>query len=868
MSSVSWVPQSCTVNNEQYVILGLSREGQQPTERFFYIRDINDSKAEIQLLHVWEIHSKNLNSIRTTYFKKLQDLSGQYIETEQTCLIQPVLDFGEVTFSDVQRRKKKTTQYVGVVLQNISGVSLPVYQQWYGLYRNVDGQTIQTQRLSLLDSLSVFYTIGTALINMQEQQITSQTLSMNSIWMISNGTMDTTFQTHANMQAMLVDTYQLNKGSSHQLWLPSRHVHLSTESKSFQQQESQRVFELATVLVSLWSENGNFWFREGVEKTEGQLLPSLRSVVESIAFQDERDRFDDGGLHTSILYSEVWCKPSERQKICQGLQKVLSDALALNPANRLYDAQSQWSVDGVLTLHKKPITLAWLMKQVRLVSLSRTSEDCLEGFIEEYVFREMNQSFQMFEPAHETFKAITLTLRQIVNSLSDIENMQTFDPQYLYRLRRKESAKGLLKDDWGTDAILLLQTPRSKYQPSVPITVPLDQMKYSFAIFLLEVLGGQWLPDAKENNNISTEYFVVHLKKCQGLWEFVFGERDEELSSFIVQFKERFASSLSKSTSEYCNESFRDYANALLTLFSHQLEKSLSFPKGFDTPAPQPTPQPKIRSPQDTSKKKPVSPVRDLSNLRSQNPTSEPDLEVSETETFELAKYESLEPEDSKDLLLAEQNLLTPKALLVLASALILIVGYIVLFRQDMSFTKIALYPDCDTKTFSCLPCETSDVDCIQDQGRQKLSQLSGLANRYPLREVYSEDAVGICLRLLEQQKFYQLSEDEQTDCLGHVARVENGLSQWWNWWETGYVNMNGEDQLAMQRAIHLECVDPKVACTERYCSFVQQMIRTTQQKPTDRKCLTPPDFEGCVSNAIDYSGMVSLANTQIEWCE
>ena len=135
-----------------------------------------------------------------------------------------------------------------------------------------------------------------------------------------------------------------------------------------------------------------------------------------------------------------------------------------------------------------------------------------------------------------------------------------------------------------------------------------------------------------------------------------------------------------------------------------------------------------------------------------------------------------------------------------------------------------------------------------------------------PLNTKLSEDGVGICMLILENAEFSELDEDIQTQCLGQVARVDNGLSQWWEWWDSGYANSMGQDMQAMENAIHIQCPSSgKTKCERSYCEFVERLILDGNNAG---ECLNQPEFDDCVDGGFNYSGIVELASSKFEWCE
>ena len=108
---------------------------------------------------------------------------------------------------------------------------------------------------------------------------------------------------------------------------------------------------------------------------------------------------------------------------------------------------------------------------------------------------------------------------------------------------------------------------------------------------------------------------------------------------------------------------------------------------------------------------------------------------------------------------------------------------------------------------------------------------------------------------ILENAEFSELDEDIQTQCLGQVARVDNGLSQWWEWWDSGYANSMGQDMQAMENAIHIQCPSSgKTKCERSYCEFVERLILDGNNAG---ECLNQPEFDDCVDGGFNYSGIV-----------
>ncbi|MAA80123.1 MAG: hypothetical protein CL916_12790 [Deltaproteobacteria bacterium] len=853
MTYVSWVPESCTVNSVEYTILGLSDRVDEKN-RIFYIQNTNQSIQEQRLLHVWEADEKD--ELEHRNLERLKELSQeQPADSNSQRSLQQIFDFGPVKFPSsniLLGEQNETKRYFGVVLESLNGFPLSIYQDIYGVLTKEGSKEKQTKQLSFLQGLRIFYAVGTALLELMQKDIIHQNISPRSIWMLVDEDSQQASAIRTVMKPMLIDSYShkaFDTKEYYQIWAPERH-HMVQASKEETTTDIQKrlVFELSTLVFCLWKEDGILWGegRSDQLREQKRRTPSLPQILNAAMIVRDSDVFDpsDLGLHTEAI-REVWESEDSRKQVQQDLVQIFQPALSFNPTERI----QKFGIEVYPNGQSSEYTLGTLLSSVRFATLNIALENQLSFYVKQVLFPLVNEKPEaikkggLVQKGFENLKRVELVLRQIALAVSHTQ-MSCFNPYHMYRLSNTS--------DWTTDSIVSLQKTNSKYIGHTSLDQQRSRLKYSLFVFFIEVLGGAWLP---EDEQIDTTRLRKHFTRHEAIVTYTILRLKNEKTAKIGfdKLHQILESSIEN------QGSFTSFYNDLMTQIGDLIEESKQ--------------QLKI----DIEKKK-LEAQRKIDQERKEAETKDLEDEASPVEESDLAEPEVIRTEDDSSTEVASEDIPVSNdqssgskgGLLagILLLLLLIVGGGWFYLQQQVAFTKTTLDVDCDSDDPSCLACEEGDISCIESKSRKKLLRLQKAVLASPLNTKLSEDGVGICMMLLQttEVEFSQLDEDVQTQCLGQVARVGNGLGKWWEWWESGYVNAMGLDMQAMENAIHIQCPSSgKTKCEKSYCEFVERLILDGNNAG---ECLKQPTFEACVDGGFNYSGIEDLASSKFEWCE
>lgn len=832
MTSLNWVPESCSVNSDKYVILGMCDCVDQKN-RIFYIQRATQraDQQEQRLLHVWEYNvqdgeNENLKKLNEN-LEKLKELSENSVSsTENQSSLQKIFGFGSVEFP-----KNDSKQYFGVILENLNGFSLSTYQDIYGLSMKEGQKDKQTKLLSFLQGLRIFYAVGNAILELLQKGISHQNISPRSIWMLTDKNTQNSSTVRTVMKPMLIDSYSqkaFDTQEYYQIWAPERHI--PTFKETPENTQKRMVFELATLLLCLWKEDGLLWgdgrSEQLYEQKKQKLPPSFDQLIKSSLRVRDSDIFDlsDSGLHSNIVRT-IWENENNQQQIQNMLTDIFVAVLSFNPSDR--------------RLKDKDYTIESLLANVRSATLNISDDKWLYQYINKKIFPLLSIQPISFQVAVDNLKKIVQFLNHLVKN-STIVQLQCFDPRYMYLSLNSKIDENSKIDDihWTSDDIICKQQPYAKYIEKQPRAENERPLKYSFFVFVIEVLSGKWLPDKSDlldglTNSEKVTRVVLRLKN-KDVAKPIF----DELHKILEQSLEE-------------KSSFTEFATELIKKLNDVIDESV---KKITQEQRQKQEEQRLKD----EAERVAQQERERITVDDDMPTKQSQGSQSQTIVDDLYSTERIEKKSST----YSQTTLLFSVCVVLA--LISAGGWFYL-RQQVAFTKTELNVNCDADDPSCLACDQGDIGCIESKGRVKLMRLQREVLSSPLQRLLSEDAVGICMLFLQNTPFSELDAEVQTQCLGQVARVDNGLSEWWKWWDSGYVNAMGQDLESMRRAIHIQCSSSgKTSCEKSYCDFTEQFILNNNAG----ECLQQPLFDRCVDGTFDYSGIVALATTKFDWCE
>ena len=248
------------------------------------------------------------------------------------------------------------------------------------------------------------------------------------------------------------------------------------------------MFELSTLLFCLWKEDSVLWGEGRADQLREQKrrTPPLAQILNAAMIVRDSDMFDPSGLglHTEAI-REVWEQENSRKQIQQIWCRYFNQLLSFNPTDR----NRMYGIEATTSKQSLPYTLGSLLSSVRLATLNIVPKNQLLFYVEQVLFPLVKEKPEPTKKGFVNLEQVELALRKVAQAVSQTQ-MSCFNPQHVYRLSEKSQ--------WMTDSIVALQPTPVKYSGSMALDQQRSRLKNSLFIFVIEVLGGGWLPEEKE----------------------------------------------------------------------------------------------------------------------------------------------------------------------------------------------------------------------------------------------------------------------------------------------------------------------------------------------------------------------------------